>query len=342
MFRSQKEYALGLIDEALSTNKYSLGPRVLEFEEKFAEFCGRKYAISVNSGTNALMIAAKMGRFNAKGKTAIVPEMTVPMVKWAMHDAGLEVQEEDVEDDFLLADSGPELNDIVVAVSTAGIMNTRFALMIQAMKDRGTFVIEDASHSHGAKFVNTPAGGFGTVAAFSFYATKVMHSAGEGGMLVMDDRDLYEHGKMLVNAGKVRGGFRVEVRGHSIRMSEIQACVGLSFMKWWPMVLEHRNELADVYRKAGIKCVQDEQNGLIPTWYKYTVRVANADVVEAKIKGFGGSITARTHGPDDSMGGFKNPKTIELGSTHVNLPIAEWTTKETAQKTAEAFLRTVE
>ncbi|GEM_PF-4867336 len=106
--------------------------------------------------------------------------------------------------------------------------------------------------------------------------------------------------EQFANAGKKRGSNKVGLDGWNCRPSEIEGVLGLANVRWAEQIIGERILLAEIYRKAGIKSVQDATHGLKSSWYKFTVRVPDADAVTRKIKELAGRVTQRTHGPDDA------------------------------------------
>lgn len=335
-----RERWAGLIEK----EQWSQAVQVAELEAEFGKKCGRR-AVAVHNGTIALELAARVLKRRTGATHAVVPALTVPMVGWAMKRAGLEVVRADVDEDFLLADPPLVLTEktIVVMVWTAGIITPRAVRLCQMLRKHGIPVLEDASHAHGSVLACVPppipansacyAGAIGNVAAFSMFSTKVW-SCGEGGIVVLNDDDEYRWAMQYANAGKARGTHKVEFEAWNCRMTEMQAVLGLASIRFADQILDERVRLACVYRQAGLPSVQDGVAGLSPSWYKYTVRVPNADKVTALMRTVGGRVTQRTHGPDDFPEGVEGfPMTQQLSETHVNLPL-QWCTREEAVKTA--------
>ena len=124
----------------------------------------------------------------------------------------------------------------------------------------------------------------------------------------------------------------------NVRMTEMQAVLGLSCLRFWDDMRARRARIAQIYRDAGIPCVQDEVEGLRPTWYKYTVRVSDAEGAMREIRARGGRTTARTHGPDENGGRpFGLPGADRLAHRHISLPTA-WIDTDEAERLAIAVI----
>ena len=132
---------------------------------------------------------------------------------------------------------------------------------MQLARDRGLFVIEDCAQAHGAMYKGRMVGSIGDVAAFSFCQDKIMTTAGEGGMVVMNDEALWQaiwsfkdHGKSYdaVFNREHPPGFRWlhESFGTNFRMTEVQAAVGRVQLKKLPQWLSQRRRYAQLFNTA--------------------------------------------------------------------------------------------
>ena len=321
---AQREWILQRLAEVFDRDQLSQGPLVDELEAAFAAFVGRRHAVALSSGTVALELAARALRRRRSSARAAIPGLTVPMVGWAMERAGLEAVRLDVRPDFLV-DPDALLHEarrsgFATLVWTAGLLSRDLIEVAATLRREEVLVLEDASHAHGCSLDGVAAGTVGDLAVFSFYATKPMTS-GEGGLVALDDEDLTDWLRTQANGGKRRGSLVVESEGWSCRMTELQAAVALSCIRFWPELLARRDEVAACYARAGISPVQAETPGLRASWYKYTVRVADAAAATGVIRAAGGRTTQPTHSWDENGGKpFGLPECDRLAGTHVSLP----------------------
>ena len=326
----------------VETEQFSQATFVERFEREFAAFIGRRHALAVNSGSAALELGMRALVRRQQVRRAVYPSLTVPMVPWAFARAGVTPIATDVTDGFLpdataFAEQAREAGCGAV-VWTAGLMSMSLIEAIRQLRAEGIPILEDASHAHGCALRGIIAGSLGDIAAFSLYSTKVM-TCGEGGMLVTDDDDIAAWVRQFGNQGKPRGSLRVEMEGWNCRMTEMQAVVGASCLHFWPQMLAARDEIAQCYADAGIRSVQREVCDLRPSWYRSTVRVADADVAIATIRAAGGRTSARTHSRDDNQGRpFGWPGADRLANGHISLPTA-WVDLAEAERIATAVTR---
>ena len=224
-----KDYVL----DCIKTEWISSSGSYLEtFEKKWAKYCNKKYAVSVTSGTAALIIALKA--LNLKpGDEVIMPSFTIISCALAVIEAGAKP---------VLADCDLDTWCIQPDEIKRKINNRTKAILIVHMfghpanmdeiekiiKSKKIDIIEDAAESHGSKFKEKVVGSFGKISCFSFYVNKLI-TTGEGGMALTNDKSLYNKMRNLRNLAfnKTRRFSHNEI-GYNYRMTNIQAAIGLS------------------------------------------------------------------------------------------------------------------
>jgi dTDP-4-amino-4,6-dideoxygalactose transaminase len=227
------------IQGVLTSANYIQGPRVADFERAFADYCGVKEAIAVDSGTAALhltLLALDIG----PGDEVVVPTNTFIATAAAVHATGAKPV-------FLEAD--PEnwqmevskLGDLITARCRAviGVHLYGQPLLLQhalnVCGDKGIHFIEDAAQAHGARFGDRRVGSFGRAACFSFYPGKNLGSLGDGGAITTDDLELSARIRRLRDHGRLNKYEHQEV-GFNYRMDAIQGAVlnyKLGFLDEW-------------------------------------------------------------------------------------------------------------
>ncbi|MBF6325839.1 DegT/DnrJ/EryC1/StrS family aminotransferase [Nocardia cyriacigeorgica] len=242
--------ALAAIEEILRTGNMVLGRHTEDFEAAVAAMAGTHYAVAVNSGSTALEIIFRS--LDVHGRTVLVPTNTNYATAAAAGHAGARVQ---------LYDSGlyPHLDDIgarltpdvaaVVVVHIGGYLSPDLAQLARICARAGVPLIEDAAHAHGANQAGTPAGGFGLAAAWSFFATKVITTGGEGGAITTNNPDLATFARRCRNQGKDDHGRHV-IAGNSWRMTEINAVIGAAQLQHLNRDVNARREVIDRYTTA--------------------------------------------------------------------------------------------
>ncbi len=233
------------VEQVLASGRvnYWTGNEGRAFEQEFAAFTGARHAVALANGTVALELALHalgVGR----GDDVIVPARTFVGTATAVVARGARPVVADVDrvSGNLTADTIEaaltEHTRCVIPVHVGGWPCDMDAIM--ALADaRGLYVIEDCAQAHGARWNGRHVGTLGHVGAFSFCQDKIMTTAGEGGLLVTDDDELYrraweykDHGRSAdaMERAAAQGGYEfkyvVESFGTNWRMTEVQAAIG--------------------------------------------------------------------------------------------------------------------
>jgi dTDP-4-amino-4,6-dideoxygalactose transaminase len=240
------------------------GPRVAEFEAKFAEFTGAAHAVATTSCTTALHIAvAALGA--GPGDEVIVPAFTWISTANVVRFVGAKPVFCDVElDTFNL---NPEALAAAVSERTVGVIPVHlFGLpadmqSVATLADRhNLWVVEDAACAFGTKIGWRHAGTFGDAGCFSFHPRKSI-TTGEGGMLITDDEQLAALARSLRDHGASRSdharhnapsAFKLadyQHIGFNYRMTDLQGAIGAAQMDRAEWVLSERTRQAERYRR---------------------------------------------------------------------------------------------
>jgi perosamine synthetase len=239
------------IEEVLETGQLTLGKYGAQFENMFAQFCGCRHGIAVNSGTSALEIILRV--LGVEGKEVLVSANTFFATAAAVVHAGgrpifvdmdpesFSIRPEDIQKSLTLCTAG------IIAVHIGGIVSSRIYELRELARKKGIWLLEDAAHAHGSSYDGIKAGAFGIAGAFSFYPTKVMTSA-EGGMIVTNDDRIAEEARIYRDQGKAGFTRNEHIRmGYNWRMSEPHAIIGLKHFERLPMMISDRQRIAKVY-----------------------------------------------------------------------------------------------
>ena len=268
---------LARIDEALRTGALTLGRNGEAFETAFARVVGARFAVAVQSGTSALEIVLRA--LGVDGCEVIVPTNTFFATPAAVIHAGGRPRFADVESatmglsvDTVAAAVSSE-TAVVVVVHIGGMVSPDTPKIAAFCRDHHLILVEDAAHAHASSLDGRMAGTFGTAAAFSFYPTKVV-TAGEGGMIVTDDQEIYRLALQYRDQGKEGFLTNFHVRlGYNWRLSELHAAVGLSQLGRLEEFVAERRRVADTYtrRLTGVSGIAPlvPPNGSRSNFYKY-------------------------------------------------------------------------
>ena len=283
------------IGEVLKSGQLAMGRYVAEFERRFAEFVGTKYAAGVNSGTSALEICLRA--IDVRNSSVIVPTNTFMATATSVIHAGGKMIFTDVSKRDLCMDSEDfkekiqKNTKVVILVHIGGIISAQLKAIQEICDDHKLFLIEDAAHAHGSTIDGKKAGALGIAGAFSFYPTKVM-TCGEGGMITTDDKEIHNKALMLRDHGKPDHRYNKHTEfGYNWRLSEIHAVIGLEQTNKIDWILSERRRVARIYDKKlhdveGIELIKIPPN-VKSSYYKYMVYLKegiNRDYAKNKMK----------------------------------------------------------
>jgi dTDP-4-amino-4,6-dideoxygalactose transaminase len=232
---------------------FVLGPEVDAFETEFAQSCQASFAISVNSGTDAIAIALRALGIGP-GDEVITPPLSAAFSALAIVMAGARPIFADIDPDRLTLD--PDAAAAAVTARTAAILPVHLygqaadMPAIAAVAERhGLAVIEDCCQAHLGTCGGRAVGSFGAAAAYSFYPTKNLGALGDGGAITTSDAAVAARAKRLRNGGQSDRYHHAEP-GVNSRLDEMQAAIlraRLPFLKGWT---ERRRALAARFRRG--------------------------------------------------------------------------------------------
>jgi len=217
------------------------------FEEGFRRIVEAKYATTVASGTAALEIIFRSLGLN--GTDVLAPAntnyATVEAIMRAggrpvLYDAGLYPDPDSIERAVTAKSRA------VVVVHIGGYISPSINDIVSFCRDREILLIEDAAHAHGSRYKGRSAGTFGTAAAFSTFATKVITTS-EGGVVVTDSQHVRDLALVYRDQGKDEAGTRNVLFGSAWRMSELHASLGVVQLCRFDKRLQRNNQIIDRY-----------------------------------------------------------------------------------------------
>jgi perosamine synthetase len=236
--------------EALSNERFVLGESVYRFEEEFARYCGADFAVSTSSGTNALHIALLALGIKQGQQVITAPASFVATSNAILHAQGVPVFA-DIELKTYTID--PEQIKKAVGAKTKGIIPVHLYGYPADMDSIGEvaeknelFVVEDACQAHGASYKGRKTGSLNDVACFSFYPSKNMTVAGDGGMLVTDDKEVAEEAAKLRDCGR-KSKYVHDSVGYTSRLNTVNAAIGRVQLRHLDEWNEKRRRNAETY-----------------------------------------------------------------------------------------------
>ena len=345
------------IQEVLESGQLTLGKYGVEFEKRFAQYCGVRHAVAVNSGTAALEIILR-SLPGITGKRILVPTNTFFATAAAVIHAGavpvfvdadpetLSVRPEDIEAAVTDDTAG------FIVVHIGGAITGRIDELREIAQRRGIWMVEDAAHAHGSRFRRAHSGTFGVAGAFSFYPTKVMTSA-EGGMIITNDDRIAEEARIYRDQGKASFLINAHVRtGYNWRMSEPHAIIGLRHLARLDDMVRDRRRIAKIYDRElqSSRKVQPLRivEGSESNYYKYIAMLSEQrDRVELKKRlreEFNVSLSGEVYETPlhrqpifESVASGSLPVSEDLCARHICLPIYSGMTEESVLQVVNAL-----
>jgi dTDP-4-amino-4,6-dideoxygalactose transaminase len=348
------------IEEILESGQLTLGKYGAAFEEKFAELCGVKHAVAVNSGTAALEISLRA--LDVEGRDVLVPANTFFATVAAVVHAGARPVLMDTEPEtFATAPEEIERRITpntagVIVVHIGGLVSPRMAELQEVVQRKGIWLLEDAAHGHGSSFDGTSAGAFGIAGAFSFYPTKVM-TAAEGGMITTNDDRLNDEARIYRDQGKASFTQNAHTRlGYNWRLAETNAVIGLRHLERLPAMIRSRQRIAALYDAAladfgGLTPLRIPEGGVC-NYYKYVAitkqkpdrKSLKADLRET----YGVSLAGEVYEEPvqrqpifERYAEYPLPASEDVCSNHICLPVFSGMTDEQAKQVIDALKRTI-
>ncbi len=204
--------AIKAVNEVLSSARYIMGKDVTEFEKEFADYIGVKHAISVGSGTDALVVAL-MACGIGEGDEVITTPFTFFATAESISMVGATPVFVDVEKDTYNID--PLKIEDKITKKTKAIMpvhifgqSAKMDKIMAIAKKHNLKIIEDAAQAVGAEYKQKKVGSIGDVGCFSFFPTKNLGCAGDGGMITTSDDNIATIARALRTHGSGENGQR--------------------------------------------------------------------------------------------------------------------------------------
>jgi UDP-4-amino-4,6-dideoxy-N-acetyl-beta-L-altrosamine transaminase len=300
---------INAVVDVLKSDFLTQGPKVIEFENDLACYCGVKYAKAVSSATAALHLAYLAIGLGRNDIVWTVPNTFVATANAALY-CGAEVDFIDIDDrtynlsidslkeKLIQAKKDNNLPKLVVPVHFSG-QSCKMKDIWKLSKEYGFKIIEDASHALGGEYLEKKIGNceYSDIAIFSFHPVKMI-TTGEGGAIMTNNKALDDKLVLLRSHGinknnfknKSDGGWYYEqqILGFNYRMTDIQAALGISQLKRLDSFVIERRKIARKYLKE-LKNVElpYQHPDTKSSWHLFVIKVKNRKKVFNKLKGRG-------------------------------------------------------
>ncbi len=264
---------INAVVETLQTDFLTQGPKVEEFEDKFAQYVGAKYALAVNNATSGLHLSVLAMNLK-KGERVITTPITFAASANCVRYAQGEVWFADIDPDtYLLSlESTRKLIESKPKGFFKGIIPVDFAGLPVNLEEfrklaneHDLWIIEDACHAPGGYFTDSKNnkqycgnGNYADIGVFSFHPVKHI-ACGEGGMLTTNSEEVYNklallrtHGITKENMSKNHGGWFYEMQelGFNYRLTDFQSALGITQLAKNDLGVIRRNEISQTYKNA--------------------------------------------------------------------------------------------
>ena len=296
-YESIQEEIEAAVAETLASGQFVLGPQVRAFETEIARWNASRFAVGCASGSDALLVAL-MALDVGPGDEVITAPFTFVATLTAILRLGAKPVFADI--DPVTFNLDPEQVRGAVTSRTRVILPVHLygypadlAPIMQTAEEHRIAVVEDAAQAIGAEYHGQRTGNIGAIGCFSFYPTKNLSCAGDGGLNVTNDERLAERLRVLGRHGS-RTTYRYDVLGINSRLDEIQAAilrVKLRKLDEWTAV---RRRKAEVY---GELFSQEGLDGEIRTphvpdyakavYHQYTIRISRRDELREYLQAHG-------------------------------------------------------
>jgi dTDP-4-amino-4,6-dideoxygalactose transaminase len=279
--------------DVIDSGRFILGPNVRALEEEVAAALGANHAVGVANGTDAIVLALE-ALMVGPGDEVICPSHTFYATAEAVCRAGARPVFADIDpatydvDPAAVEAAVTERTRAIIAVHLCGQPAELSAL--REIADRhGLALVEDAAQAYGARYDGRPIGTFGDAATLSFFPSKNLPAMGDGGMVLLRDRDVADRVRMLRFHGS-RDKRVFEHVGMNSRLDEMQAAIMRVLLPHVPGWNESRRVAAARYVELGL----GEAVGLpreaactSHVYHLYVVRAADRDGLAARLRDAG-------------------------------------------------------
>ena len=282
------------IEAVLSNCDFILGNQVAEFEREFASFVGTKYAIGTGNGLDALKLTLQALDIGS-GDEVILPANTFIATALAVSAVG--ARPVFVDCDRRTYNIDPEAVERAITGATKAIIAVHLTgqpadmeKISEIARRRNLMIVEDAAQAHGASYHRRACGAMGIAGCFSFYPSKNLGCAGDGGLVTTHDADLASRIRRLRNYGEGEKYQHIE-KGANSRLDTLQAAilrVKLRHLNEWN---RKRTTHAQTYRSFlegidGITC-QSVLGGVVHAYHLFVIETSRRDELKQYLRSHG-------------------------------------------------------
>jgi len=267
----------------LRSPNLSLGPKLGEFEDAFAQYLGLKRAVAVNSGTSGLFLCMQALGIGQDDEVITTPftfiASATPIMMAGARPVFVDIDPESLNIDAEKIESS--ITDKTKAILPVEVFGNPAGMdkICEIAQKHNLTVIEDSCEALGSALNGKMAGTFGTMTVFGFYPNKQI-TTGEGGMILTEDDDLADMCVSLRNQGRAKEGgwLNHERLGYNYRLSDINCALGIVQLSRIEQFLVKRRQVAKWYQEMlsddDRLIVPVEQDGCDLSWFVFVLRLA--------------------------------------------------------------------
>lgn len=332
-YQQLKKEILKAIDDVLSRGDLILRKDVEEFEKNIAAFVGTKYAIGLNSGTDALFLSLRAAGISPGDEVITVAHTFVASVAAIVH-CGAKPILVDVGEDFLI---DVEKVESLITPKTKAIIPVHFngrvcdmEKLMEIAKKHNLIIIEDAAQALGAKFDGKVAGSLGLTGCFSLYPFKILGAFGDGGIVTTNDENIAQKIRLLRDHGQ-KTKTELVCYGFNSRLDNLQAAILNVKFRYLPEWIKRRQEIANLYNQGlsdipEVKLPPKPDEKHFDIYQNYVLRVQKRDELfeylkEKEIETLIKDPIALHHHPALGLSHCQLPYTEKLAKEVISLPI---------------------
>lgn len=316
----------------LKTKQLSLGPKLVEFEKKMADYIGVKYAIAVSSGTAGLHLIVRALDLKKDDEVITTPFSFIASSNCLLYEqvkpVFVDIDPQDLNIDTAKIESAiTPKTKAILAVDIFGQPAPWLQLRQIAAKHH-LALIEDSAESLGSEYQNQKCGSLGDAGVFAFYPNKQI-TTGEGGMVVTNNKKIAELCYCLRNQGRDSNHWlKHQHLGYNYRLSELNCALGISQLSRINQIILRRQKIAATYNQLlknipGIILPNVASTNKV-SWFVYVIQIKNRDQVMARLKQQG--VQCNNYFPVIHLTPFYQKK---FGYKKGDFPIAEAVSQKT-------------
>ena len=310
---------------ALRNESFVGGESVSKFEEEFADYIGTKYAVSVSSGNAALQISLMALGISDDSKVITPTNSFIASANCIrMANAKPILADIDLRDGGIDISSVTQTADAIIPVHIYG-NPCDFDSVKEFAENENSLIVEDACQAHGATYNGKKVGGLGDVGCFSFYPTKNMTVAGDGGMATTDNEEIALKIKsMRDNGRKTKTEF--DKLGFTMRLNTVNAAIGRIQLNHLDKKNTRRREIVSIYRKnLANDCILPENENGKSVYHQIVIKHEKRDQIRQELtdNDIGSAIYYDTPihlQPIYQEYGYKLPKSEKFSKEIMSLP----------------------